>query len=332
MSPPDGFLPYGRTPTQADNTRDMGTATQRWRTLYLGTSLILQGATYKHTLVGATPGANRTITFPDASGTVALLGASQSFTEAVTVAPAAGTSGVRTALTVTGATDTGRTAATEQTDVDLNLGRTVTWVSGAGPLEAQRAIRVRAPTYAGNVAAPLTITNASTLEIDNAPQAGSNVTLTHPWAFRVAAGASNFVGDVWMSSMLSVTGSIRASIIADTSGNAVLACSGAPSAVNYITVTNAATGNAVELSASGDDTNVSFDMAPKGTGNLTLRAGDGNPRVQVNNTGLGFFGATPAAQPTAVADAAGGATVDAEARTAINDLLARLRTLGIIAT
>ena len=38
------------------------------------------------------------------------------------------------------------------------------------------------------------------------------------------------------------------------------------------------------------------------------------------------------AQGAAVADAAGGATVDAEARTAINDLLARLRTHGLIAT
>jgi hypothetical protein len=37
-------------------------------------------------------------------------------------------------------------------------------------------------------------------------------------------------------------------------------------------------------------------------------------------------------QGSAVADASGGATVDAEARTAINGLLAQLRTLGIIAT
>ena len=46
----------------------------------------------------------------------------------------------------------------------------------------------------------------------------------------------------------------------------------------------------------------------------------------------GIFGATPSTQPAAVADASGGATVDAEARTAINDLLARLLTLGVITT
>lgn len=33
---------------------------------------------------------------------------------------------------------------------------------------------------------------------------------------------------------------------------------------------------------------------------------------------------------SAVADAAGGATIDAQARTAINSLLAELRTLGVI--
>lgn len=37
-------------------------------------------------------------------------------------------------------------------------------------------------------------------------------------------------------------------------------------------------------------------------------------------------------QGAAVADASGGATVDAEARTALNALLARLRAHGVIAT
>jgi hypothetical protein len=47
---------------------------------------------------------------------------------------------------------------------------------------------------------------------------------------------------------------------------------------------------------------------------------------------IAFFNSTPVVQPAAQADASGGGTVDAEARTAINGLLAKLRTLGIIAT
>ncbi len=46
---------------------------------------------------------------------------------------------------------------------------------------------------------------------------------------------------------------------------------------------------------------------------------------------LGLWGATPVVQPTAVADASGGVNIDAEARTAINAILARLRTTGFIA-
>jgi hypothetical protein len=45
-----------------------------------------------------------------------------------------------------------------------------------------------------------------------------------------------------------------------------------------------------------------------------------------------WWNATPVVQPTAVADAAGGGTIDAEARTALNALLARMRTIGLIAT
>lgn len=55
-------------------------------------------------------------------------------------------------------------------------------------------------------------------------------------------------------------------------------------------------------------------------------------RIGSAGASLGFFGATPATQPTAVVDATGGGTVDTQARTAINDLLARMRTLGLIAT
>lgn len=47
---------------------------------------------------------------------------------------------------------------------------------------------------------------------------------------------------------------------------------------------------------------------------------------------LGFYNATPIAQGASIADPAGGATVDAEARTAIIALISRLEALGLIAT
>jgi hypothetical protein len=47
---------------------------------------------------------------------------------------------------------------------------------------------------------------------------------------------------------------------------------------------------------------------------------------------IGFFGATPVVQLTAVANATGGVNADAEARATLNTLLSRLRTIGLIAT
>lgn len=47
---------------------------------------------------------------------------------------------------------------------------------------------------------------------------------------------------------------------------------------------------------------------------------------------IGFLGATPSARQSHVADPSGGATVDAEARTAINSILATLETFGLHAT
>jgi hypothetical protein len=52
--------------------------------------------------------------------------------------------------------------------------------------------------------------------------------------------------------------------------------------------------------------------------------------LEWNATGLGVFGAAPVARSAAIANAAGGATVDAEARTALNALLTYLRTFGLI--
>ena len=108
------------------------------------------------------------------------------------LAPTATTSGAASVLVLTGAADTGRTASTEQTDVYVNLARTVTWATGA--LTTQRAVRITAPTLA--FAGASTVTTAVTVDISGAPVAGTNATITNAYALRVASGSSLFSGSV----------------------------------------------------------------------------------------------------------------------------------------
>ena len=46
---------------------------------------------------------------------------------------------------------------------------------------------------------------------------------------------------------------------------------------------------------------------------------------------LGFYGVTPVDQPATISDPSGGATIDSQARTAINALIDRLQELGLMA-
>jgi hypothetical protein len=73
------------------------------------------------------------------------------------------------------------------------------------------------------------------------------------------------------------------------------------SAVNEITVTNSATGNAPEIAATGDDTNIDLKLTPKGTGKLNLDGikfpnadGTANQVLKTNGSGVLSF-ATPSA-------------------------------------
>ena len=58
--------------------------------------------------------------------------------------------------------------------------------------------------------------------------------------------------------------------IQDDSNNEYIKMAKTASAVNEVTVTNAATGNAPNLSATGDDTNIDLNLTPKGYGRTTL--------------------------------------------------------------
>lgn len=81
------------------------------------------------------------------------------------------------------------------------------------------------------------------------------------------------------------------------------------------------------------DTASNLILVTQGVKAIKFKTNGANTRYQIDGDGkMAWFGATTVAQQTAVADAAGGGNVDAEARTAINDLLSRLRNYALIAT
>ena len=62
-------------------------------------------------------------------------------------------------------------------------------------------------------------------------------------------------------------------VLRDENANEQLFFSTTSSAVNYLNVTNAATGNDPKLSALGDDSNIDLAISPKGTGEVVVGTG-----------------------------------------------------------
>jgi hypothetical protein len=135
-----------------------------------------------------------------------------------------------------------------------------------------------------------------------------------------AAGSGTSVGlNVGSGKTLTVAGTLTATgtisltspkiitQISDTNGNELLKLTATASAVNELTLANAATGGSPTLSATGGDTNIGINLTPKGTGGVVFPAGAaGTPAITTSgdlNTGM-FF---PAADTIAFAE--GGAEV-----------------------
>lgn len=103
--------------------------------------------------------------------------------------------------------------------------------------------------------------------------------------------------------------------INDANGNEVIKTPATSSAVNEITVTNAATGNAVSIAATGNDTNIGLVVSGKGTGSVKLGqatcagldlAGDQPIRDSSGNELIKFTKATSEVNELTVANAATG--------------------------
>ena len=71
------------------------------------------------------------------------------------------------------------------------------------------------------------------------------------------------------------------------------------------------------------------DVTLDDASNIILNATTGTKIGTATAQKLGFWNVTPVVQPSHIADPSGGATIDAEARTAINSILAQLATTGM---
>jgi hypothetical protein len=75
--------------------------------------------------------------------------------------------------------------------------------------------------------------------------------------------------------------------IADANGNEMLIFNTITSAVNNVEISNSATGLGPEIYPTGDDTNISLNILPKGTGSIFLRDGNNNRVFEAWSPGAG---------------------------------------------
>ena len=113
----------------------------------------------------------------------------------------AATTGAPTNLLWTGAAHTALTASTENTDVNFNLARIVTFAAGA--LTTQRAGRFQMPTYTISGGAS-TIINAIGFEFGGVPQTGTTTTITQ--AVGVSAGGGTGAATNIIASAVTMVG------------------------------------------------------------------------------------------------------------------------------
>lgn len=206
--------------------------------------------------------------------------------------PAAAT-GSPTALKTTGGAHTTLTASVEAPDVDFALNRTVQFSTGA--LSTQRAVVIRAPTYA--FVGSSTITTAATLDITGAPAAGTNATITSAYALNLEAGdlnlqgagariiAQHFTGrgtapSIAVGAAAQLGTSPSASVVAnstDTSGTLTITTGTTPSA---LTANTAVTGATITFANT-------YGVAPHGI--LLVPSNSAAAAIHTGSTGIAFF-------------------------------------------
>ncbi len=157
------------------------------------------------------------------------------------------------------------------------------------------------------------------------------LTASHDWTFPDTDGTVTLNAATQTLSNKTLGNTTVVTSFLGSTGTTVVSFSNSASTVNHIGITSSSTGFGCAIQPVGGDANIPISIGSLGTANAILNGGDGVPKVSVNNTGIGEFNVAPTAQSAAIPDASGGAVIDAEARAALNSLLAYFRLRGTVA-
>ena len=159
----------------------------------------------------------------------------------------------------------------------------IDWVLLCDPTSASFTVTLPSPTspnvygLLGGQSRPFLIkhSSGSTNTVTVTPPSGTidgaaSIVLNSRQGVEVVSDGTNFhvVKSINITSA-AVTEQITA--LTDANGNAWLKAGSTTSAVNQVTVTDAATGNPPQVSATGSDTNISLELVSKGTGIVAIQ-------------------------------------------------------------
>ena len=127
---------------------------------------------------------------------------------------------------------------------DVKISAATTTVTGntGSPITALAKVGIYRPTITDSSA--VTITDATTLYVDNAPLQADQVTITNPWSFRVGSGASKFGGSVTFAAAITYGGVTLSNSVTGT-GSMVLSTTPSLTTPDI----GAATGTSISLTA-----------------------------------------------------------------------------------
>jgi hypothetical protein len=147
------------------------------------------------------------------------------------------------------------TMATQNSGAVAITGGTISGVTFTGSFSGMTL--VESATLATSAAAAGVNLNGNTLAADGT-DTDIDINITPKGTGRTVVGA------------LSATSPRVITGVNDTNGNELMKVTATASAVNELTLANAATGNGPTLSATGDDTDIDINVTPKGTGEVNV--------------------------------------------------------------